>query len=122
MTHPTIALMECLRKPVWTWEGMWSPMVGVVAREPVAVEPEEQTGAGRSERTVERKNQRNGYRDPKWDTRSGTVSPKTPEVRTGQYCPSLLEPRRNAEGAMPSSHGAGMADNPGDVCGHGACE
>ena len=42
-------------------------------------------GAGYGERSPERTNSRNGYRDRMWDTRAGTVELKIPKVRAGSY-------------------------------------
>lgn len=59
-------------------------------------------GAERFERTDERKNYRNGYRQREWDTRVGTIELQIPKLRKGSYFPSLLEPRRRAEKALLS--------------------
>ena len=58
-------------------------------------------GAGFDERSDERVNQRNGYRDRGWDTRAGTIALRIPKMRQGSYFPDwLLEPRRRAERAL----------------------
>lgn len=60
-------------------------------------------GADYQERTAERTNKRNGYRERDWDTRAGTVELSIPRIRKGSYFPSwLLEPRRRAEKALVS--------------------
>lgn len=64
------------------------------------LEVSQHVGAGRHERTPERKGQRNGYRERAWDTRVGTLDLQIPRVRDGSYFPSLLEPRRRAEQAL----------------------
>jgi len=64
------------------------------------VEVEQQTGAGKHERTPERSNYRNGYRERTWETRVGEVELAIPKLRKGSYFPSLLEPRRPAEKAL----------------------
>lgn len=64
------------------------------------VEVDELVGAQRYERSEERGNYRNGYRDRKWDTRGGTISLKIPKLRSGSYFPSILEPRRRSEQAL----------------------
>jgi transposase-like protein len=57
--------------------------------------------AGFGERSEERTNQRNGYRERAWDTRVGTIPLQVPKVRQGSYFPEwLLEPRRRAERAL----------------------
>ncbi len=40
-------------------------------------------GAGWGERSPERPNQRNGYRERRWDTRAGTIDLKLPKLREG---------------------------------------
>jgi len=58
-------------------------------------------GAAYGERSDERGNQRNGYRERAWDTRVGTIGLKIPKLRHGSYFPGwLLEPRRRAEKAL----------------------
>src|SRR4051795_12347561 len=57
-------------------------------------------GAGRHERTAERLNYRNGYRDRSLDTRLGTLQLRGPEPRQGSYFPPLLEPRKVSEKAL----------------------
>jgi putative transposase len=58
-------------------------------------------GADYRERTDERTNKRNGYRERTWDTRAGTIDLQIPKIREGSYFPSwLLEPRKRAEKAL----------------------
>lgn len=60
-------------------------------------------GAAYGERSPERMNTRNGYRDREWDTRVGTIELATPKLRAGSYFPDwLLVPRRRAEQALVS--------------------
>ena len=59
-------------------------------------------GAGHGERSEERSNVRNGYRDRLLETRLGTVELKIPKLREGSYFPSFLEPRRPCEQAIVS--------------------
>jgi putative transposase len=60
-------------------------------------------GAPYGERSPERVNIRNGYRERAWDTRVGTVELAIPKLRAGSYFPDwLLEPRRRAEQAFVS--------------------
>src|ERR671937_2073555 len=58
-------------------------------------------GAGYGERSPERVNRRNGYRERDWDTRVGSIQLAVPKLRQGSYFPDwLLAPRRRAERAM----------------------
>ncbi len=52
------------------------------------------------ERSDERVNSRNGYRDRAYETRAGKVDLKIPKLRSGSYFPGFLEPRRTAEKAL----------------------
>ena len=57
-------------------------------------------GAGRHERTGERLNWRNGFRDRSFDTRLGTLQLRIPKLRQGSYFPPFLEPRKTSEKAL----------------------
>ncbi|MFL5797040.1 MAG: IS256 family transposase [Actinomycetota bacterium] len=58
-------------------------------------------GAPYGERSSERVNQRNGYRQRPFDTRAGTIDLLVPKLRSGSYFPDwLVEPRRRAERAL----------------------
>jgi transposase-like protein len=60
-------------------------------------------GAPYGERSPERVNIRNGYRERAWDTRVGTIELALPKLRAGSYFPDwLLQPRRRAEQAFVS--------------------
>lgn len=57
-------------------------------------------GAGYGQRSAERMNQRNGYRQRQFDTRAGTLDLAIPKLRHGSYFPDwLLERRKRAERA-----------------------
>jgi len=57
-------------------------------------------GASRHERSAERLNDRNGYRDRTLETRLGTLSVRIPKLRQGSDFPPFLEPRKPAEKAL----------------------
>ncbi|MCP2010640.1 transposase-like protein [Duganella sp. HSC-15S17] len=48
--------------------------------------------AAYGERSEERINSRNGYRDRAWETRAGTVDLKIPKLRSGSYFPAFWNP------------------------------
>ena len=75
-------------------------MIGFTARRLMELEVEGLTGAAPGERSPERVNQRNGYRDRSWETRAGTVDLRIPKLRRGSYFPAFLEPRRLSEKAI----------------------
>ena len=54
-------------------------------------------GAGRHERSVDRLNYPNGYRDCCRDTRLGSLQLRVPKLRQGSYFPPFLAPRKTAE-------------------------
>jgi putative transposase len=75
-------------------------MVGFAAQRLMELEVESLTGAGHGERSPERINYRNGYRERDWETRAGTVELRIPKLRRSSYFPGFLEPRRMAEKAL----------------------
>lgn len=75
-------------------------MIQHVAQRLMDMDVESLCAAAYGERTAERVNSRNGYRDRQWDTRAGSVDLKIPKLRKGSYFPGFLEPRRTAEKAL----------------------
>jgi transposase-like protein len=78
-------------------------MVKDFAEALMSAEADAVCGAGYGERSPERVNRRNGYREREWDTRVGTIELAVPKLREGSYFPEwLLQPRRRAEQAFVS--------------------
>src|SRR4029434_5132778 len=79
---------------------MLRQMVQFMAQHLMELDVEARCGAGYDEKSPERINSRNGYRERTWDTRAGSVELKIPKLRQGSYFPEFLEPRRTAEKAL----------------------
>src|SRR5262252_5751647 len=75
-------------------------MIGFAAHRLMELEVENLTGAAHGERSADRINHRNGFRERDWETRAGTVELRIPKLRKGSYFPGFLEPRRMAEKAL----------------------
>lgn len=98
MTDMRMALAELLEKG--SDADLLREMVGFVAQRMMDLDVEGICGAEHGERSAERNNWRNGYRERAWETRSGTIPLKIPKLRRGSYFPGFLEPRRTAEKAL----------------------
>jgi transposase-like protein len=98
MTDDMMALRGLLEKS--SDADLLREMIGFTAHRLMELEVGSLTGAGHGERSLDRINQRNGYRDRIWETRAGTVELKIPKLRKGSYFPGFLEPRRMAEKAL----------------------
>jgi putative transposase len=98
MTDDKIALRALLEKG--SDATFLREMIGFAAQRLMELESEALCGAGHGERSADRRNQRNGYRDRDWETRAGTVELRIPKLRRGSYFPAFLEPRRLAEKAL----------------------
>jgi transposase-like protein len=98
MTDDKIALRALLEKS--SDASMLREMIGFAAERLMALETETLCGAAPGERSAERINQRNGYRERDWHTRAGTVELRIPKLRRGSYFPGFLEPRRMSEKAL----------------------
>ena len=98
MTEEMMSLRTLLEKSADA--DLLREMVGFAAQRLMELEVESLTGATHGERSPERINHRNGYRDRDWETRAGTVELRIPKLRKGSYFPAFLEPRRMAEKAL----------------------
>lgn len=101
MTETSMTLTEYLRKIGVDLNGDFlREGAKVMAQMAMDWEVQQQVGAARYERSPQRTNQRNGYRERPWDTRVGSILLEVPKLRSGTYFPSLLEPRRRTEKAL----------------------
>src|SRR5216117_3110418 len=82
---------------------LWRAMVQDLAEALMGAEVDALCGAAYGERSPERVNRRNGYRERDWDTRVGSIELAVPKLKEGSYFPDwLLQPRRRAEQAFVS--------------------
>ena len=98
MTDDKIALRALLEKG--SDVTFLREMIGFAAERLMQLETEGICNAAPGERSADRRNQRNGYRDRDWETRAGTVELRIPKLRKGSYFPGFLEPRRMSEKAL----------------------
>lgn len=95
MTDDRMALVELLQK---SGDGDFLRAVAeAVLQILMEADVEGLIGAGRHERSGERLNYRNGYRDRTLDTRLGALNLRIPKLRQGSYFP-----RRNRPGGTRS--------------------
>ena len=98
MTEGRLPLIELLQK---AGEGDFLRAVAeAVLQLLMEADVEGLIGAGRHERSPERLNWRNGYRERALDTRLGTLQLRVPKLRQGSYFPPFLEPRKTSERAL----------------------
>src|SRR5918998_573791 len=98
MTEDRLPLAELLQK---AGEGDFlSSVAEAVLQLLMEADAEGLIGAGRHERSPERLNYRNGYRDRTLDTRLGALQLRVPKLRQGSYFPPFLEPRKMTEKAL----------------------
>ena len=77
-----------------------SNAVQLVLQELIEVEATEQIGAARYERSDTRVTERNGSRPRLLTTQAGDVGLRIPKLRTCNFFPSILEPRRRIDQAL----------------------
>lgn len=75
-------------------------MIGFAAQRLMELEVGGLTGAARGEKSPERLEQRNGYRERDWETRARAAELRIPKLPKGSDFPFFLGPRRLAEKAF----------------------
>ena len=98
MTKASMALAELAEKGADA--DFLRQMIQHVAQRLMEMDVETLCGAAYGERSADRANSRNGFRERVWETRAGAIDLKLPKLRTGSYFPGFLEPRRTAEKAL----------------------
>jgi len=83
MTTPTVALAELAEKGAGI--GVLRQMVQFMAQRLMELDVEGRCGAGYDEKSPERLNSRNGYRERTWDKRADSVELNMPKLRQGSY-------------------------------------
>ena len=97
-TKSTIALTELAEKGADA--DLLREMIRHFTQRMMEMDVESLCAAAYGERSPERQNSRNGYRERQWDTRAGSIDLQIPKLRKGSYFPGFLEPRRTAEKAL----------------------
>jgi len=98
MTEDRMALVELAEK--YADGDLLRELGQLVLQRLMEAEADGRCGAGLHERSPDRVNHRNGYRERALETRLGTLDLKIPKLRTGSYFPSFLEPRKASEQAL----------------------
>ena len=83
-------------------------MIQFVAQRMMEMDTESLCAAAYAERSPERANSRNGYRERLWETRAGSVDLKIPKLRKGSYFPGF-------PGATPHGREGARRRHPGSV-------
>jgi len=102
MVRESVEALSWLRKRIEDADtDLLREMVKAVAEVFMSAEASAACGAPYGKPSTDRVNQRNGYRERRWDTRVGTIGLEIPKLRKGTYFPEwLLAPRRRAERAL----------------------
>jgi transposase-like protein len=102
VVEPTLDPVAWLRKHLEQADtDLLREMVRTFAQALMSAEADAICGAPYGERSEERTNRRNGYRERDFDTRAGTMALQIPKLRTGSYFPDwLVDRRRRAERAL----------------------
>jgi len=102
MANDTIPTLQWLSNQIEKLDtDLLRQMLKVIAEFLMGLEADGRCGAAFGQKSEQRVNHRNGYRQRRWDTRLGTIPLELPRLRKGSYFPEwLLAPRRRAEKAL----------------------
>lgn len=75
-------------------------LMGKVAQAAIDAQFDEYIGAEHYERSADRKDRRNGFRERTVDTRMGSIDLRIPRAREGNFVPPLVEHRKRSERAL----------------------
>jgi putative transposase len=90
---PTMDWLAWLRKHLEQADAdLLRELVATFIQALMGAEADAACGAGFGERSPDRVNRRNGYRERRLDTRVGTIELAIPKLRQGSYFPDWLEP------------------------------
>ena len=87
MADPTMPGLPAVRKQLLSEPDVLRSLVEQTVNAILSEEADAVCGASYGERSPDRTNQRNGYRDRRWDTRAGTIDLKLPKLREGSFFP-----------------------------------
>jgi transposase-like protein len=103
MADATMPGLPATRNPLADQPDLLRALVEQTVNALLSAEADEVCGAAYGERSEQRTNRRNGYRERRWDTRAGTIDLQLPKLREGSFFPDwLLDRRRRAEKALIS--------------------
>ena len=102
MANDTIPTLQWLSNQIEKLDtDLLRQMLKVIAEFLMGLDADGRCGAAFGQKSDQRVNHRNGYRQRRWDTRLGTIPLELPRLRKGSYFPEwLLAPRRRAEKAL----------------------
>ena len=103
MAEPTLPGLPAIRNQLAAEPDLLRLLVEQTVNALLSADADAVCGAEYGERSPDRSNRRNGYRERRWDTRAGTIDLQIPKLREGSYFPDwLLERRRRSEKALIS--------------------
>jgi transposase-like protein len=103
MTNPSVAKLDrsaLLGILAQQSDDVLAELMGKVAQAAIDAQFDEFIGAEHYERSADRKDRRNGFRERTVDTRMGSIDLRIPRAREGNFVPPLVEHRKRSERAL----------------------